>query len=382
MNDKNERYIKAKKITLIGAAINTILGVLKVAGGMTFHSHALFADGIHSFSDLFTDAMVLVASKYGSQKADDSHPYGHQRIETAATLFLAMLLILAGAGIAWDSIDVIIYHKEKAPELLALPIVVISIIANELLYHATIKVGTEIDSPLLIANAWHHRSDAASSVIVLLGLIGALAGFKLLDPIAAVVIGCMIIKMGISYGWNSVKELVDTGVEKDKIIQIEETINNIDGVQRIHQLRNRMMGKDMFVDVHILVAPLISVSEGHHIAQSVHQKLLNNIKEIKDVTIHVDPEDDEECSPSLFLPSRSKLENLLLKSWQKDFPKIQAWTIHYLDGKINLDIILANNFNQWIELEEQIKKDMLKEPNISIIHLLNIQQEIISMPSD
>lgn len=367
----NDRYKQARNITLIGAASNILLGCIKLIGGLFFHSHALVADGIHSFSDLFTDGMVLIASKYGSQDADDLHPYGHQRIETAATLLLAMLLILAGAGIAWDSVNEIIHKLETTPGTLALPIAVLSILCNEVLFHYTRTVGNRIHSPLIIANAWHHRSDAAASGVVLIGLLGSIAGFTLLDPLAAVIIGGMIIKMGIDYGWNSVRELVDTGVESQKIADIERTIQNVDGVQRIHQLRNRMMGRDIFIDVHILVSPFISVSEGHYIAQKVHQTLMKKIDQIKDVTVHVDPEDDELMSPSLCLPNRSIIETALLQKWKNDFPGIQSWIMHYLDGKILIDIITEQQFNQWPDLQKHIEKDLPKQPDISMVRLLS-----------
>ncbi|MDP3562760.1 MAG: cation diffusion facilitator family transporter [Legionellaceae bacterium] len=368
---QNERYHQAKKITLIGAAINIFLGCIKLLGGFYFHSHALVADGLHSFSDLFTDGMVLIASKYGSQDADDLHPYGHQRIETAATLLLAMLLILAGTGIAWDSLNEIIYETEQMPGLLALPIAIISIFANEILFHFTLRVGKKINSALVIANAWHHRSDAAASVVVLIGLIGSLGGYPLLDPMAAIVIGGMIIKMGINYGWNSVKELVDTGVDSSQIIQIEEIIGQVDGVQRIHQLRSRMMGKDIYIDVHILVSPLISVSEGHYIAQKVHRTLMEKMNQIKDVTVHVDPEDDELVSPSVHLPSRNSLEKLFFIKWQRDFPEIQSWLLHYLDGKIHIDILVTTQHaNQLHALEKRIQDDIIKQPDIKQVRLL------------
>lgn len=211
------RYLQAKKITLIGAVVNAILGFIKLIGGLFFHSHALVADGIHSFSDLFTDLMVVFASKYGSQDADASHPYGHQRIETAATLLLALLLILAGAGIAWDSIHEIIRGSHDYPGWVTLPIALLSVFANEILFHWTYHVGKRIQSSLVIANAWHHRSDAASSIVVSLGLIGTLLGFIYLDAVAAVIVAFMIIKMGISYGWGSVKELIDTAVDSETL---------------------------------------------------------------------------------------------------------------------------------------------------------------------
>jgi len=374
----NDRYQQAKKVTLIGALINALLGLMKLVGGLFFHSHALIADGVHSFSDLFTDAMVLVASKYGSQDADDKHPYGHQRIETAATLLLAMLLILAGSGIAWDAVIEIMQNTVTMPNPFAMLIAILSIFANEALFHYTRRVGNRIHSPLIIANAWHHRSDAAASGVVLVGLLGSILGFKLLDPIAAIIIGGMIIKMGISYGWNSVKELIDTGIDAQQILAIETMIQQVDGVQRIHQLRTRMMGRDIYVDVHVLVEPFISVSEGHHIAQRVHQTLIDNMQHIKDVTVHVDPEDDEIASPSLSLPSRHGIEHALLHQWQRDFPMIQSWTVHYLDGKIHLDIVIDPQFDQWSALQQRFKEDLSNYPDISKIHVLSSQDIVIS----
>ena len=374
---QHDRYWQARKVTLIGAVINALLGFIKLIGGIFFHSHALVADGFHSFSDLITDVMVLFASKYGSQDADDSHPYGHQRIETAATLMLALVLILAGAGIAWDSIEEIITRSHHTPGLLALPIAILSILANEGLFHYTRHIGHHIRSDLIIANAWHHRSDAASSFVVLLGLIGSLAGYIYLDALAAVVVGLMIIKMGWSYGWNSVKELVDTAIEPQIITQIEHIILRVNGVQKIHQLRSRLMGRDIFIDVHVLVSPCISVSEGHYIAQHVHHALMEKLDRVKDVTVNIDPEDDETCCPSLHLPNRGSLENALLKSWQQDFPGIQSWVLHYLDGTLTIDIFCDLKFDRWQPLSDRIQADVHQEPQITKIQLYAQHQVII-----
>lgn len=370
MQNANIRYKKAKKITIIGAIVNILLGTIKVIGGILFKSHGLLADGVHSFSDLISDALVLIASKYGSQDADDLHPYGHQRIETAATMLLSILLVFAGIGIAWDSLTLILQNKSQTPELLSLPIALISIVLNEVLYHITNKIGKSINSTLLIANAWHHRSDAAASIIVLLGIVGSIYGLQFLDALAAVIVAGMIVKMGIDYGLNSIKELVDTGVSKDKILEIEKAIMSIDGVRKIHQFRNRMMGKDMFIDVHILVDPFISVSEGHNIAQKVHVKLIKSFNEIQDVTIHVDPEDDEIASPSVNLPSRRTLEKSLLNDLKLKFPDIENWIIHYLDGGITIDLIVNKDLKDINLLLELIKKDMASVKNLCIINLL------------
>lgn len=370
---QHARYNQAKKVTLIGALINLLLGFMKLVGGFWYHSHALVADGIHSFSDLLTDAMVLVASKYGSLDADDSHPYGHQRIETAATLLLSLLLILAGLGIAWGAVNELMQAGPiLKPTWLSLPVICISILANELLFHYTYAIGKHINSPLIITNAWHHRSDAATSAVVLLGLIGSISGWVYLDALAAILVSGMIIKMGCSYSWNSVKELVDTAVDPKLLIQIEQIIQNTPGVQKIHQLRSRFMGKDILIDVHILVSPQISVSEGHYIAQHVHKALMNQIASIKDVIVHVDPEDDELSSPSLCLPSRSLLEEQLLREIQSDFPQILFWNLHYLDGKITLDITYSEEFTLWEELHHRVLMVLKSQEEIKEVRLLGL----------
>lgn len=372
----HDRYWQAKKVTLIGAFINALLGIIKLIGGFLYHSHALIADGIHSISDLITDVMVVFASKYGSISADDSHPYGHQRIETAATLLLSLLLILAGCGIAWDSLDELLKSEHTIPNWLSIPIVCFSIIANEALFHYTHHVGKRISSQLITANAWHHRSDAASSIVVLIGLIGSLEGLVYLDAIAAIIVSIMIIKMGWNYGWNSVKELVDTAVDAKLLSQIEQVIQSIDGVQRIHQLRSRFMGGDVLIDVHILVSPKISVSEGHYIAQHVHHTLVKQIDCVKDVIVHVDPEDDEISCPSLHLPSRAVLLEKLLNDIHSDFPQILFWNIHYLNGKMSLDIFCSEDFSQWRKLHNRVISALKLQADIEEIRLFSLHEVV------
>lgn len=336
---KKSRYQQAKKITLIGTVTTAFIAFIKIVAGFLFHSHGLVADGFHSIADLLTDFMVLIGAKYGNQDADDTHPYGHQRIETATTLMLSLFLILAGAGIAWDAILEVIHQQHNIPKMLALPIAILSIIANEILFQYTLVVGNKINSSLIIANAWHRRSDAASSLVVCIGIMGSFWGYKGFDAIAAIIVSIMIIKMGWDYGWNSIKELVDTAIDPITTQKIQSIIAKTNGVQKIHQLRSRSMGSDTFIDVHIQVSPWISVSEGHYIAQHVHNKLMSKIKTIKDVTVHVDPEDDETSDPSLHLPSRSVLEKKLLRNWKKECSAIESWLLHYLDGKLTIDLI-------------------------------------------
>lgn len=367
----HSRYQRARNVTLIGALCNTLLGLAKLLGGYYFHSHALVADGIHSFSDLLTDAMVLFASKFGSHDADASHPYGHQRIETAATLFLSLLLILAGAGIAWDAVDELLTASHTMPGFWALPIIVISIGVNELLFHYTHYVGKQIQSDLLLANAWHHRSDAASSIVVLVGLLGTMAGLIYLDALAAVIVGLLIIKMGWDYGWNSVMELIDTAIDAGQLQQIEAIIQQVDGVEKIHQLRSRSMGGDIFIDVHILVAPRISVSEGHYIAQHVHDALIRKVEKVKDVTVHVDPEDDELNCPSMHLPSRKSLEADLIAPLRQQFPALEFWNMHYEDGRLAIDLVFAADFKGAAAVDIWLNAKRLAEHQIHEVRIMN-----------
>lgn len=376
----SDRYRQAKRVTLLGAAMNTFLGFLKLIGGYLLHSHALVADGVHSFSDLFTDVMVIFASKYGSLDADDSHPYGHQRIETAATLLLSLLLILAGAGIAWDSLYELLYGKTTIPGFLALPIALFSILVNELLFQYTRLIAKRIQSPLILANAWHHRSDAAASLVVFVGLAGSLSGFGYLDAVAAVIVGGMIIKMGLSYGWHSIRELVDTAATPDIIETIEQIILATPGVHKIHQLRTRFMGGNIVVDVHIQVAPLISVSEGHYIAQHVHRSLKNHIDRIQDVTVHVDPEDDEIACPSMHCPNRDHLEKTILQPLREQFPHIGFFSLHYLDGYMTLDVIMEPTLMDRDSLKTSLTKMMEVEPLIIKVRILTLEDILVRSP--
>ncbi len=365
------KYQHAKYITIAGAIANIFLGIIKILGGTLYYSHALVADGIHSLSDLLTDIMVLFATKYGHKDADTKHPYGHKRIETASTLILAMLLILAGCGIIWDAIFEFFIIKSQKPMHFAIIIAVFSMLLKEILFIYTNYIGKKIQSKLIITNAWHHHADASASAIVVVGLIGAFYGLAYFDTIAAMIIGAMIIKMGINYGWQSITELIDTAVTPDDLEKIKHIIYNIKGVKKIHQLRSRSMSGDILIDVHVIVDPLISVSEGHYIAQHVHVALIKNLAFIKDVTVHIDPEDDERSNPSLNLPNRSQLEQQFFCNWQKLYPNIQDFIIHYLDGKLIIDII-TNSDKISDDIMNMIKKDLHKLDIIRNIRFYSI----------
>lgn len=342
--DNSTRTYDSQRITIIGAVVNVVLAGIKILLGTIGNSYALVVDGIHSLSDLATDVLVVVVAHHGGADADEDHPYGHQRIETAASVALGVLLALTGVGILWDAIDRLFEtNRLMTPGALAIIGALLSIIAKEALFQYTKVVAKRVKSPLLLANAWHHRSDAISSIVVLIGIIGTIAGLDYLDAIAATVVALMIIHIGWGLAWSALRELVDTGLDASRITSIREVIQSVPGVQALHMLRTRRMGETALVDVHIqLDNPRASVSEGHQVSEAVRGRLVNEIEEITDVTVHIDPEDDAEVKPNRDLPLRPQLLPQLEQRW-RDIPEaadIRSITLHYLCGELQLDLHL------------------------------------------
>ncbi|WP_455199938.1 cation diffusion facilitator family transporter [Kaarinaea lacus] len=338
-----DRYKETKKVTLVGAAINLFLSFIKILFGYIAQSQSLIADGIHSLSDLISDGLVLFAAKHSHREADEEHPYGHGRFETVVTVGLGLLLIVVAGGIAVDAIRRILEPESLMhPGMMALVVAAISIAANEFLYQYTIHVGNKYNSNMLKANAWHHRSDAISSIIVLAGVGGTMLGFYYLDAIAAIGVAAMIIKIGWDLSVQSVRELVDTALEPETVDSINETILDVDGVRELHSLRTRRMGGEALVDVHVLVNPKLSVSEGHQIGEKVRAQVVKQVDDVTDVMVHIDPEDDEVMARSDHLPLRHNVINALKSCWS-NIPEAQIIdniTLHYLDGKIHVELTL------------------------------------------
>ncbi len=354
-----QRKQETNRITLWGIAVNLMLSVIKISGGIIGQSQALLADGIHSLSDLASDAMVLLAVKHAGEDADEDHPYGHARYETLATVALGILLIGVAGGIAYDAILRLENPEDIAvPALFTMIIAAISILSNEGLYHATRAVAKKIRSPLLEANAWHHRSDAVSSIVVLIGIAATYIGYPLLDAIAAIIVALMIAKIGLDLSRQSLQELVDTALEPEMVEQIRQTILNIDDVRQLHLLRSRRMGHNALVDVHIQVSPKLSVSEGHHISESVEKALTDKFDEINDVTVHIDPEDDETAASCRDLPLRSELLLALNHEWSKHevLKNIDDVTLHYLNGQISVEAGLSLKHLQQLDDVESLQR--------------------------
>ena len=343
----DERYAAARRVTIVGALVNLLLSVVKIVLGILGNSQALVADGVHSVSDLATDLLVLVASKHGSKEADEDHPYGHGRIETLATVILAAVLVAVGLGILWDAV-VRLFDTERLlhPGWLAIAGALFSILANEGLYHYTLAAARRLRSNLLKANAWHHRSDAVSSVVVVIGVAGTMAGLGYLDAIAAAIVALMVAKIGFDLGWNAIHELIDTALEREKVEEIEKVILAVPGVEELHLLRTRRMGSEALVDVHIILTdPRISVSEGHQISETVRATLIRKIDEVSDVTVHIDPEDDEQGSSCQHLPLRPALLQKLGEPWRELCERhgVEAVRFHYLYGQVEPVLLLPMN---------------------------------------
>jgi cation diffusion facilitator family transporter len=339
--ERQQRQQAVTRTAMVGAVVNVLLASVKIAAGSVGQSYSLIVDGIHSLSDLLSDLLVWLAGRKASQGPDLDHPYGHARFETAATLILGGLLGAVAVGIAWDAVARLFRPESLLqPGLIALVAAAASILTKEWLYWYTLGYARRVRSEMLRANAWHHRSDAISSVIVLVGVVGTLLGLAYLDAIAAIAVCLMIAKIAWELISGAMRELVDTGLEPDRLAAVRRTIQSVGGVRSVHMLRTRRLAGKASVDVHVLVDPRISVSEGHMVSLMVEEQLKADIDEIVDVTVHVDPEDDEHRPRCSGLPLRPEVLVCLDFLWS-DIPmaaRRQRTVLHYLSGGIDIEI--------------------------------------------
>lgn len=329
------------QIILIGALANLLLAVLKIAGGIFGRSTAMVADGIHSLSDLLTDGVVLFTHKIGQLPADENHPYGHGRAETIGATLVGAVIIVAGIGLAyqaWEIISTGAFHNPTWPAALA---AVVSIAVNEILFRYTRSAGEQTKSPSLVANAWHHRSDAISSAAALIGIGGAMAGYSIMDPIAAIIVSVMIAKVGYDIAFSGLSDLMDTALSEDETRRIATMINGLPGVIQTHNLRTRRIGGEVLMDVHILVDHEASVTEGHLIAESVRRKLIRTMDNVQDILVHVDTEDDAEFE-SIYWANRKYLEKQVdpMIASMKDIQRRTHLRSHHHSGKTTLEVFI------------------------------------------
>lgn len=372
--NKQHRYKVIRKTTFIGVLTNIFLAIAQLLGGFFANSQALLADGLHTTSDLASDFIVLFAAKIASKDADEDHHYGHGRFETLATVILGIILTLVAVGIAMAAIDRFFFSTQvqTTPTSIALVFATLAILGKEGLYHYTVLKAKQINSDLLKANAWHHRSDAVSSVMVFVGLLGAVV-FQIawLDTLAALLVAVMIFVMGIKLVINSVNELLDSAVDIQTVNTMRVVINQVAGVHSLHMLRTRMSAGRIYADVHIQVNAYISVSEGHLIADQVIDSLSQQFAEMEDITVHIDPEDDEISSSNAKLASRTEIEakiQPLLEQFQlaEHFVKMQ---LHYLDACIEVEIFVKNEMLDKQNQMEPFSQACKKIANIKSIHV-------------
>lgn len=342
--DNGERLHLTRRVTWVGIGTNLVLAALKTVAGFAGQSQALVADGIHSLSDLVSDGVVLLAARHAAREADEDHPYGHDRIETAATVVVGLLLLFTAVLVAHNAIESLDAPAPAAtPAWLTLGVALASVLAKEALFHYTRHCGRSIGSRLLEANAWHHRTDALSSVVVAAGIGGALAGMVMLDAVAALVVAVMIAKVGWDVIRDSLRELIDTGLDGAALAELCREASAVDGVQYAHTVRSRWMGHRALVDLHVRVGSRISVSEGHRIAEAVRLRLLGRLARLDDVMVHVDPEEDTDGGPSNALPLRPALTARLRERARglEAAERIEDMTLHYLNGRVHLEVTLA-----------------------------------------
>jgi cation diffusion facilitator family transporter len=344
---KQEQEI-AIRVTLVGAVWDALLGLAKIVAGYFSQSQALIADGIHSLSDLVTDVFVYFASANSRQGPDENHPYGHLRFETLTTVFLGMVLTIVALGIAYESITAPASQAQLT--WYGLAALIATIVIKEAIFHYTKKAGDKIDSKMLIANAWHSRSDALSSIAVLIGLIGVYFGYPWADMVASIVVALLIGKMAIIMVWENLAELVDTAPDPKLIAQIKATANSLKHVMAPHDVRARSMAGKIYLDMHIHVPSHASVSEGHYLGDLVAYTIKQAHSQVQDVMVHIDTDEKIQTDsfahpsgkpPHLKLPARHQIVadlGFLLRQ-HSAYVDVKNTRLHYLDNHLELEII-------------------------------------------
>lgn len=344
---KQEQEI-AIRVTLVGAVWDALLGLAKIVAGYFSQSQALIADGIHSLSDLVTDVFVYFASANSRQGPDENHPYGHLRFETLTTVFLGMVLTIVALGIAYESITAPASQAQLT--WYGLAALIATIVIKEAIFHYTKKAGDKIGSKMLIANAWHSRSDALSSIAVLIGLIGVYFGYPWADMVASIVVALLIGKMAIIMVWENLAELVDTAPDPKLIAQIKATANSLKHVMAPHDVRARSMAGKIYLDMHIHVPSHASVSEGHYLGDLVAYTIKQAHSQVQDVMVHIDTDEKIQTDsfahpsgkpPHLKSPARHQIVadlGFLLRQ-HSAYVDVKNTRLHYLDNHLELEII-------------------------------------------
>lgn len=340
---ERSRGASIQRVTLVAIVTNAALAIGQIIVGLFANAFSLVADATHTLSDLLTDIMVLFAARSGAEPADKNHPYGHGRIETVASLALGVVLVGVGLGFLWSA-GLRLQNIDQLPSLhpVALAVAIFTLAAKEGLFRFTLRAARRLQAPVLEANAWHARSDAASSLVVAAGIGGSLAGYPFLEPLAAAVVGFLIVHMGVRLVWRAVRELIDTGLSEEELERLRRTISQTPGVIGLHDLRTRLMADKVLCDAHVRVDPRITVSEGHRISDAVHFRVRAAHPEVQEMLVHIDAEDDGELQvvPPGPLPDRQQVTTMVRELLGADGPAPLRVQIHYLGDRAEVEVLL------------------------------------------
>lgn len=284
-----DNYELGKKVSIQTIVVNVLLSAFKIIAGIFGHSSAMIADGIHTVSDVVTTVIVILGLSISSKEADSDHPYGHEKFESALAKLISILLFATGFYIGYGAIKNLISGEYSQPGFIALVAAAASILVKEGIYWYTLITARKIQSIGMEADAWHHRSDALSSIGTFLGILGARFGLSFLDPVAAIIVSIFVMKVGIDLYLKSMDELVDKSADAKTLEEIKFFTFSVEGVEEINDLKTRVFGNKIYVDLEISVDRNLSVEEGHYIAENVHNSIENNISNVKHCMVHVEP---------------------------------------------------------------------------------------------
>ena len=353
-----------QKITLMGCLVDALLGIGKIIIGLRFFSYSLVIDAIHSFSDCITDIFVLFISHIGHLDPDEKHPYGYGKYETLGTTALGSILITTAVILIYESATNFFdtsSHIQKSSIWQVIATALISALVKETLYRVTMKVGQNIDSSLLRANAWHSRSDALSSLLVIIGSVFASYGIFWADQVMGILIACIIGHVGWKFIRESIPKLAEQNLNSKIRNQILEIILSQEGIESAHNLRVRKMGHQMVLDVNVEVNERITVSEGHEISTWVTKVLKEKFTDLSDVIVHTDIEndmiDDINHNNSNLLPLRSEILSSLHSIWKDYDPykQVQHINIHYINRKIDIELQINPEIKENISIQDYKK---------------------------
>lgn len=284
------RYDEANKVTIRSIIWNVVLTFIKIFAGVIGRSNAMVADGLHSASDIISSIGVLIGNKIANAPNDKEHNYGHEKAETLVSFLLSILLIVVSLKIGFDALKSLFnLDRVQVPTILPLVVSIISIAIKEYQYRITIKVANKINSPSLKADAWHHRSDALSSIAAFIGIGGAMLGFKILDPIASIIVAIVVVKVGIDILKSACDELMDSSISKQDISEIKSMIDNNQKIYGVKDFKSRKYGSVAYIDMSIFIDKTKTLEEAHDIADNLEQNIISNLSYIKEINIHTEP---------------------------------------------------------------------------------------------